>query len=111
MDRVIDSNYLHAEGNWRLLWKFDIPPKVKHFLWILYRDLLPTRSNLVHKHVDVIESCLQCSGFFESLKHLFIYCLKATTCWNVIRIFNTISACASQHDSYAAMFFFSYYIS
>lgn len=42
-----------AGGNWCALWKLKVPPKVKHSLWRLCRDVLPTCSNLAHRHVDV----------------------------------------------------------
>lgn len=42
MERVLDTGQLLVEGDWRVLWKMKIPPKVKHLLWRLCRDVLPT---------------------------------------------------------------------
>lgn len=39
------TNYdmLRVNGDWRLIWDLDIPPRVKVFLWRLCRDCLPTK--------------------------------------------------------------------
>lgn len=73
MNDVLDSDNLHADGNLRALWKLKIPPKVKHFLWRFCRDILPTRSKLRFRHIDVQDSCPWCASGSESTMHLFIY--------------------------------------
>ena len=39
------SRLLPSGLDWNVLWKLDIPPKIKHFLWRACLDLLPTMHN------------------------------------------------------------------
>lgn len=83
----------------------NIPPKVKHFLWRLCRDVLLIRSNLRYRHVDVEDQCPWCSSFTKSTLHLFIFCIKARACWTSLSIFQVLSDFASTRANFGAVFF------
>lgn len=41
----------HMRSFWKKLWKVRVPHKVKHFAWRAAKDILPTKANLVQRHV------------------------------------------------------------
>lgn len=101
----MDTGNLRADGNWQALWKLKISLKLKHFSWRLCRYVLPTRSNLRHRHVDVEDSCPWCVSSSESAMHLFIHCAKATACWESLGIFPLLIDIAATHASIGVVFF------
>ncbi|CAN1156954.1 Putative ribonuclease H protein At1g65750 [Linum perenne] len=81
MDKVVRRTYLNVPGEWPLLWKMKIPPKVKHFMWNLGRDVLSTKEALHRRHIFVAGECGCCNVFFETSWHLFFECQVAKACW------------------------------
>ncbi|XP_043814106.1 uncharacterized protein LOC122724009 [Manihot esculenta] len=61
---------------WKKVWALDVPPKVRDFIWRLFRGVLPTRDNLARRGVDVPLGCLFCDAN-ESIDHLFFSCPMA----------------------------------
>ncbi|XP_057792604.1 uncharacterized protein LOC131009319 [Salvia miltiorrhiza] len=47
---TLDTTY-KVEGQWECLWKVDVPPKVKNFLWRAARDNLPSKQRLLSRGV------------------------------------------------------------
>ena len=63
---------------WKKLWKFQVLNKVRHFVWRAVKDILPTKTNLVQRHVIVDDLCEEGGGLYsESLFHLSMECPKA----------------------------------
>jgi ribonuclease HI len=68
------NNNSVSEGVWNTMWKIHAPPKVKHFLWRICRDCLPTRTRLQERRVHCPLSCPVCSHHFEDDWHIFFMC-------------------------------------
>jgi hypothetical protein len=68
------------------IWHKDIPLKVVLFVWRLFRDRLPTRSNLFRRNVIDIDaqSCVGGCGLVETSTHLFFHCNFFASVWNFI---------------------------
>ncbi|CAJ2642045.1 unnamed protein product [Trifolium pratense] len=66
MENIIDNNHLKEQGNWRQLWKIQVPNKVKIFMWRLLRGCLPVRSRLVRKGVPCDNKCPNCGSYEEN---------------------------------------------
>ncbi|RHN59920.1 putative reverse transcriptase zinc-binding domain-containing protein [Medicago truncatula] len=67
------------------LWNRDVPLKVVLFAWRLLRDRLPTKDNLIRRHVMGIDDqfCVGC-GEVETSSHLFLHCNLFGAIWNYI---------------------------
>jgi hypothetical protein len=66
------------------IWESPAPSKVIAFSWQLLYDRIPTRSNLVHRHVlapEAPKDCVGCVGIVESSSHLFLHCPSAISIW------------------------------
>jgi hypothetical protein len=75
------------------LWKSPTPSKVCSFVWQLLHDRIPTKQNLIIRHVIVAGNdslCPMCGLETETAEHLFLYCSFATKVWVEIFLwFNT----------------------
>lgn len=61
---TIDKTYA-VEGNWKMLWKLKVPPRVKLVLWTATRECLPTKVNLVSIGIQVDGMCAICNTNHE----------------------------------------------
>ncbi|KAK9269896.1 hypothetical protein L1049_025469 [Liquidambar formosana] len=64
-----------------LLWKQTIPNKVKHFIWKLGKDILPTHCNLIRKKVFTDMVCPRCGKKGETTLHCFRDCRVVKEVW------------------------------
>ena len=60
---------------WKRLWKLNIMPEIKVFIWHLCRKALPTKDRLSLRGVNVKGGCYFCDHNEETLCHLFFCCL------------------------------------
>ncbi|KAK6126674.1 hypothetical protein DH2020_039582 [Rehmannia glutinosa] len=67
---------------WKKLWKLKVPPKVKHFVWRVCKDSIPTHSNLSRRHVEVDCHCVLCRVDYETAWHVFLECKISKECWD-----------------------------
>lgn len=67
-----------------MLWKLPVPPKVKLFLWRLFLNRLPTRSNLFDRGIQIQSTvCLLCSSTVETDVHLILNRRRMRPIWNL----------------------------
>jgi hypothetical protein len=69
------------------LWKCFAPSKVRVFAWQLLLQRIPTRLNLIRRHVTLPEGescCVWCGIEPESVLHLFLYCEFARKVWEKV---------------------------
>jgi hypothetical protein len=72
-----------------LVWHKQIPLKVFIFVWRLFRNRLPTKTNLVTRGIISLEAhlCVSGCGGVKSGQHLFISCSTLTfgSFWALVR--------------------------
>ncbi|XP_010667582.1 uncharacterized protein LOC104884596 [Beta vulgaris subsp. vulgaris] len=56
------------------LWKANLSPKIKKFLWKACNDGLPTKARLEQVHVFTPQQCEFCGCSLETASHLFFQC-------------------------------------
>lgn len=74
------SNSDIQHGAWSNLWKSNLHPRHKHFLWKIIKGILPTASLIAKYVANIDHSCFICAEANETLKHLFIYCPSLWQC-------------------------------
>lgn len=62
---------------WRLIWKLNLPPKIRIFIWRLRHNLLPTNSKIKSINPDFNQSCPRCNAAVEALVHALRDCVKS----------------------------------
>ena len=83
------KEYTHLTGHrlihpiFHRLWASACQPKHKFFFWLLLHHRLSTRNILPRKNMQLPSfNCVCCpSNIEESLKHLFLQCNFAQSCW------------------------------
>jgi hypothetical protein len=69
------------------IWESPAPSKVIAFSWLLLYDRLPTKNNLVTRHIiapEVSRDCVGCVGNVETSLHLFLHCDSAVVIWYAV---------------------------
>jgi hypothetical protein len=79
---LLDTNIVPHNS---YLWKIKIPLKIKVFLWLLYREAILTKDNLVKRNWHGNEMCSFCNNH-KTIQHLFFYCALAKFIWRVIQL-------------------------
>lgn len=39
---------------WTKTWKLNVPPQIRHFIWRALKNILPTRTNLLKKGIEIL---------------------------------------------------------
>ena len=77
----IDRNQPDWQFKW--IWKLDILPKIKIFLWQLCHKALPSRGTLLRRGVQLDPLCPACNTEIEDTDHIFIHCPTAQKVWEL----------------------------
>ena len=49
-----------SDGLWKVLWKIEVPPKVRVFWWRVVHGFLPAKGVLFRKHIEPVPFCEDC---------------------------------------------------
>ncbi|GAU10685.1 hypothetical protein TSUD_424660, partial [Trifolium subterraneum] len=77
-----------------LIWHKQVPLKVSVAAWRLLRNRLPTKDNLVRRHIipQGAHLCVAGCGVPETTQHLFLSCPAFAPLWGLVRNWVGISA-------------------
>ncbi|XP_058726366.1 uncharacterized protein LOC131597705 [Vicia villosa] len=66
-----------------VIWKINIPEKIKIFAWRFFINRLPLKDLLVNRGVSIRSSvdCVFCSNHPETLEHIFFHCQATKAVW------------------------------
>ena len=83
---LAEHSSVRAHGvTWGKIWKLNVPPKVRTFLWRARSNCLPTRDNLCRRKVQVKATCELCCQEPETVAHILWKCLFARNVWALVR--------------------------
>lgn len=68
-------------SRWKRLWSAKIPAEVKHFMWRMFHNFLPTGTILRGRQVDISTIYPVCRECDESMEHIIFYCGWARKVW------------------------------
>ena len=77
--------------NHKLIWKLNLPLKIKIFLWYLVKGIILTKDNLIKRNWNGNKKCGFCNTD-ESIQHLFIECHVARHMWRLFHFCFGMSA-------------------
>ncbi|CAN6545401.1 unnamed protein product [Malus baccata var. baccata] len=66
---------------WKAIWKLEVPPKLRHFLWLTVHNCLPTCEALFRRRSFVSFTCPICLCHDETIEHLFFTCPWVEPIW------------------------------
>ena len=79
-------NHLSSErttNSYNHIWRAKLPYKIKIFTWLLEKDAILTKENLVKRKWPGNPSCMLCNQF-ETIDHLFFQCPISKCVWALI---------------------------
>ncbi|KAA3479950.1 reverse transcriptase [Gossypium australe] len=86
-----EETWHSQEEYWNLPWKYNGPQRVRMFLWLAFRQRLPTNSERTRRGISHSNSCTICGHDLEDLVHVLRDCpaakdtanevVKASSCW------------------------------
>lgn len=94
MKDILETDHLKATGNWLDIWKLQVLPKIKHFLWRVLRCCLPTRERLSQKGIQWPSVCVYCLNNIENSWHIFLNCPRARQVWEKAGLWHIIQSSA-----------------
>lgn len=68
----------------KCMWKVKVPPKIKVFVWLIMRNSILTKDNLLRRGWSGDANCVFC-GKEESVDHLFLNCSVAKFLWGILQ--------------------------
>ncbi|KAH9698869.1 putative reverse transcriptase/RNA-dependent DNA polymerase [Citrus sinensis] len=69
-------------NNWGIIWKLNIPEKIKIFIWKVAKNLLSTVENLWKRKIIQEAHCKRCGEGMENIWHALISCKAARKVWH-----------------------------
>lgn len=80
--RNIRGENINTEGGfWKQLWRLKLPCKIVNLLWGACKNVLPTSSELIKKHVNIDLLCPWCHLQPETPVHTLFTCKFANEMW------------------------------
>jgi hypothetical protein len=70
---------------WHKFWDLKIQARLKHLLWKIAWNILPSRANIGRFVVSIVDGAWQCpfcKGPLETLSHIFLECDLSAFLWN-----------------------------
>jgi hypothetical protein len=74
-----EPNYWYVE-----IWKWQLPLKVKLFIWLLLEQRILTWENLNKRGIFGPSRCVLCGNSEETMSHIFFECSFIKVIWNSI---------------------------
>ena len=73
----------HPTWPYSWIWKLDVMPKVKIFMWQLCHKALPSRGTLFCRGIPLDPLCPACNTALEDTDHIFLQCPLAQKVWDL----------------------------
>ncbi|XP_019183829.1 PREDICTED: uncharacterized protein LOC109178743 [Ipomoea nil] len=84
--RRLGEIYAPCDPVWNNIWKLQVPPKWRIFLWRAITNVLPTITNLVNRRVEIPNVCPACGVLGEDVMHILCNCVYARRVWNISQL-------------------------
>ncbi|KAK9030619.1 hypothetical protein V6N11_032041 [Hibiscus sabdariffa] len=75
------SRWSQKRAIWPVIWKFNVPQRVRLFLWIAYEQRLMTNDERCRRTLSSNPSCLACSNPHETVLHVLRDCHCSRHLW------------------------------
>lgn len=80
-DRRGEGSGVDSE-EWQGIWKLQLPPKVKMFLWRVCKNIFPYAVELYRRHILNNPFCTRCNSDAETFAHVILKCRGLQDVWS-----------------------------
>jgi hypothetical protein len=102
LDEVAGSPSTYRDAaSWKLLWKNQVPGKIRMFLWHLAKHSIPIEDVREKRHMSMMSACGLCSAD-DSWRHSMLGCSMSRCIWAMVDgelaelLFEITEPCAKQ---------------
>jgi hypothetical protein len=106
LKEIVENAGLEVEGDWLLIWKLAIPPKVRNFIWQVAQNCLPTRVRLNEKGVQIGKNYPWCNDVPETATHTMIRCNQSRLTWVKLNLIHYIDQAQLHYDNIGGRIFY-----
>lgn len=75
------SSSAQSQDVWKKIWKLRVPNKIRHFLWCVAKNSLPTKMNLKARYIPMDDTCDDYGDHVESILHCLWLCDQSRSVW------------------------------
>ncbi|CAI0385416.1 unnamed protein product [Linum tenue] len=80
-DLAINEEELARDFDWRTIWRWEGPARIRHFLWLAARERLLTNEERGRRHLTEDTACPLCRTDSESVLHVLRDCSFSRLIW------------------------------
>uniref|UniRef100_A0A803NWY3 RNase H type-1 domain-containing protein n=1 Tax=Cannabis sativa TaxID=3483 RepID=A0A803NWY3_CANSA len=99
--RVAATNELEAEAStdkhtrnwWNKIWKLEVPPKVRNFIWRVCNGWIPVKTVLRYRGMKIDSKCCWCGAEDETIEHSLWFCPSIKWFWKELQVWKVIKRC------------------
>ncbi|OMO91484.1 reverse transcriptase [Corchorus capsularis] len=102
-----ESQIENRDSVWKLIWNANVLPKMKFFIWRVVLNILPLKTALIRRGLDIDDFCNTCGGREVSAFHVFFECPLSKRVWELSAPW--VEPCISDWDGECE--FWSYFLS
>lgn len=77
------SSSSYPSATWKSIWRLDVPPKIRNFLWRVSNNALATKANLFYRKCSFFALCPICNAQEGSVEHMLFFCDHVAASWFV----------------------------
>ncbi|KAH7667047.1 Reverse transcriptase zinc-binding domain-containing protein [Dioscorea alata] len=85
------NSTLECWSGWHLLWRIQVAPRLKYFIWICVHGRLSASAFLHYIRLGPDNPCILCGMHRETIDHLICHCIMSQRLWNIINYTENLS--------------------
>ena len=82
--QVPTANQQHQSGIWNQIWGLNVPNKVRHFMWRVCKEAVPTKYNLMRRKILMEDKYEHCGVDSETALHAVWECAMLDEIWEAV---------------------------
>lgn len=79
--RNTNTSHVIPIESWHTIWNAKVPQKIKQFMWKVYHNALPVKSNLYRRKISNSPICTICQDEEETVEHTLLLCPWTRPVW------------------------------
>ena len=82
--KIPTANQQRQNGIWNQIWGLNVPNKVRHFMWLVCKEDIQTKHNLLRRKILLEDKYEQCGVESETAVHALWECAMLDKIWEVV---------------------------
>ncbi|KAK5786286.1 hypothetical protein PVK06_040920 [Gossypium arboreum] len=79
---LVPMDGVTVNEDWRVVWENDLPPRIKHFMWLVMHRKCQTNEERARRNLTNDAGCALCEATQETILHALRDCQGAVAVWS-----------------------------